>query len=205
MPELIRQADPEDVAGVALVSVTAPVMLVGRLARVPPVITRSVADVGFSLVAFGVVVPVMIVGALIEASVAKEFVDRPLEDVSDATGTVDEVEVARIETVPDKPRVAAAFASALAVRGKPKTLQIFATAPKVATRDEHNYVYDIRACCAADQLTLLAINSGASLIDTGIEAINVDRAGAQAWPFRLSAACATDVCYAWELENNRNR
>lgn len=44
--------------------------------------------------------------------------------------------------------------------------------------------------------TLLAVNLGASLIDAGIETINVARTLAQTRPFALIAIGAVDICYA---------
>ena len=60
-----------------------------------------------------------------------------LVKVPEATGIVDGVGTPRMETVPAKSIVEAAFTSALAVGLKPKTLQMFAMAPKVAERGEH--------------------------------------------------------------------
>ncbi len=87
-------------------------------------VARPLADVEVTLTGCRVFVPARIV--------------RPLVDVLDATGIVDGVGLPRMEAVPDKSIVEAAFASALAVGGKPKTLQMFAMAPKVAVRDEHS-------------------------------------------------------------------
>jgi hypothetical protein len=59
-----------------------------------------------------------------------------LPTVEDATGVVERIELPSADTVPDKPMLVAAFASGLAVRGNPKTLQILAMAPKVAGRSQ---------------------------------------------------------------------
>lgn len=60
-----------------------------------------------------------------------------LVKVLEATGIIDGEGTPRMETVPAKSIVEAAIISALAVGLKPKTLQMFAMAPKVAERDEH--------------------------------------------------------------------
>jgi hypothetical protein len=80
--------------------------------------------------------PGRVIKLLVGAPDARGIVDVPaLPIVEDATGTVEGMELPRIDKVPDKSMVAA-FASGLAVRGNPKTLQMLAMALKVAAAGE---------------------------------------------------------------------
>lgn len=129
-----KHAEPDDVAVAVTVAATPPIaddegvvsttstvlLLIGMLVRVLPVIGMSVADVEVILAELGVFV--------------SERIGTLLGGLLDAKEIVDEVGTPRIDNVPDKSIVEAAFASALAVGGKPKTLQIFAMAPKVAIK-----------------------------------------------------------------------
>lgn len=114
------------------------VLLIGMVVRVLSVTTTSLVDADVALGALdafvsGRVVRLLLVGAP-DASGIVDGLGMPR--IEDATGVVDRVGVPRMETVPDKSIVEAAFASALAVRGRPKTLQMLAMAPKVAIRSE---------------------------------------------------------------------
>jgi hypothetical protein len=107
------------------------ILLVGMVVPVLPLLTRSLDGVELAidgavvLVSDGMFVPVRTVSPLVEGS--------------DTTGIVDSVGIPRMETVPDRSVVDAAFTSGLADRGKPKTLQMLAMAPKVATRREYGH------------------------------------------------------------------
>lgn len=58
----------------------------------------------------------------------------PLVEVPDTTAVVEGVGTPRMDTVPKRSVVEAAFASGPADRGKPNTLQMLAIAPKVAVQ-----------------------------------------------------------------------
>jgi hypothetical protein len=132
--KLMKEANPEEVALATLLavgdvvldcvtSVTSPPIVVGKFVLALPVITMSLADDVVTLAAACVFEPGGVIRSLVE--------------VLDATDIVEDVETPRIETVPARSIVEAAFTSALAVGGKPKTLQMFAMAPNVAATDEH--------------------------------------------------------------------
>ena len=122
MFELINEPGPEEVVAAVLpladfvLSVpSALLLLLVKVVPVIPVMTVSLADdVGVAFVS------VRMVRALVEGE--------------KATGIVDAVGLPNMETIPDKSMVEAAFASALAVGGKPKTLHMFAMAPNVAVK-----------------------------------------------------------------------
>lgn len=92
-----------------------------------PVVRRSLADVVVTLgVVFGLFTPVTIANSLFK--------------VPEVTGRVVFMPVATANSlvkVLEATGIIAAIISALAVGLKPKTLQMFAMAPKVAERDEH--------------------------------------------------------------------
>jgi hypothetical protein len=117
--------------------VTFPVVLfVGTAVWAPPIITLSPFDAEFAVGGVDVFNPGRVIKLLVGAPEARGIVDVPaLPIVEDATGTVEGMELPRIDTVPDKSMVAA-FASGLAVRGNPKTLQMLAMALKVAAAGE---------------------------------------------------------------------
>jgi hypothetical protein len=132
--KLMREANPEDAALATLLAVgdvvldcvtsgTSPPVVVGRFVLALPVITMSLADDVVTLAGGCVFEPGGVIRSLVE--------------VLDPTGIVEDVGTPRIETVPARSIVEAAFTSALAVGGKPKTLQMFAMAPNVAVTDEH--------------------------------------------------------------------
>jgi hypothetical protein len=121
--------------GVSILSVTSPVLLVDKRVPALPLLTRSVDDVDVAVLLEGVV------GVFVLVSMVN-----PLAEAPDAAGSVGTVGTPSTETVPERSKVEAAFTSALAVRGKPKTWQMFAMAPNVAAGDEHAFFAVITTC-----------------------------------------------------------
>lgn len=121
--------------GVSILSETSPVLLVDKRVPALPLLTRSVDDVDVAVLLEGVVGVFMLVSMV-----------NPLAEAPDAAGSVDTVGTPSTETVPERSKVEAAFTSALAVRGKPKTWQMFAMAPNVAAGDEHAFFAVITTC-----------------------------------------------------------
>jgi hypothetical protein len=177
--------------------VTSPVVLfVGAVVWAPPVMTLSPIDAGVAVEGMDLFEPGRVIELLVGALEARGIVDAlVLPTLREAAGSVDGLELPRMDTVPDKSIVVAAFASGLAVRGNPKTLQMFAMAPKVAG--------DVSLASLQTQwgrpLTLLAVGSGTGLVDTGIHAINIYRIGTKTWPLCLDTVCAINIGDAWEL------
>lgn len=108
---------PDD-EGCCVLPGTSGVMLVNMLLCVLPVAVRSIDEVEVALMVFRVFMPVRMV--------------KPLVTVPGAGGTADGFGTPKMDTDPVRSIVEAAFTSALAVGGKPKTLQMFAMAPNVA-------------------------------------------------------------------------
>jgi hypothetical protein len=121
--------------GVSILSVTSPVLLVDKRVPALALFTRTVDEVDVAVLLEGVV------GVFVPVSVVN-----PLAEAPDAAGSVDTVGTPSTETVPERSMVEAAFTSALAVRGKPKTWQMFAMAPNVAAGDEHAFFAIITTC-----------------------------------------------------------
>jgi len=181
--------------------VTFPVVLfVGAVVWAPPVMTLSPTDAGVAVGEVGVFKPGRVIRLLVGTLEARGIVDAlELPTVEDAMGGVDGMELPRMDTVPDRSIVVAVFASGLAVRGNPKTLQMLAMAPKVAAAGEVSLPSLQAHVRSGRSLTLLAIGSRTGLIDTGIQTINIGRIGTKTWPLCLHTIGAINIGNASEL------